>query len=113
MSEFIFRLPDGREVGRASNIEEFLERLKEVPLESLEYHFRNGHFAPWLKDNGHGRLVSRLNLVKKAHGENLREKLIRIVKNYLISIGKKNKKRRKSTGGRKRTGSKGCRKKRK
>ncbi len=111
MSEFIFRLPDSREVGRASSLEEFLERLKEVPIESLEYHFHNGHFAPWLRDNGYGRLVSMLNLIKRAHGESLRDKLVRLVENYLASTG--NKKGRKSTGAGNRSCGKGRRRKRK
>ncbi len=91
MPEFIFRLPDGKEVGRAKNLREFLKKLKEVPLESLEYHFYNKHFAPWLKDNGHGKLVARMNLVKVKSREELRDKLVACVKAYMDSTSKSRK----------------------
>lgn len=45
---FIFRLPDGTEVGRASDVRELAECLKTVPSESLEYHARRNHISNWL-----------------------------------------------------------------
>ena len=36
--DFIFRLKNGQEVGRASNLREFKEQISKVPIESLYYH---------------------------------------------------------------------------
>jgi CheY-like chemotaxis protein len=47
--DFIFRSPDGREVGRAANLRELEEQLKIVPDDSILYHGGNNHFSNWLK----------------------------------------------------------------
>lgn len=83
MSEFIFRLADGREVARARDLKEFLACIKQVPLESLEYHFFNNHFYPWLKDNGYGRLVPRFRFIRAKNGNELRNKLVACIEKYM------------------------------
>ncbi len=47
--DFIFRLPDGTEVGRAQNLFELHDLLATVPAESLVYHARHNHFSTWLR----------------------------------------------------------------
>lgn len=47
--DFVFRLPDGTEVGRASELRTLEERLREVPEESVAYHAERNHFSKWLK----------------------------------------------------------------
>jgi CheY-like chemotaxis protein len=47
--DFIFRLPDGTAVGRASNLKELLELLRTVPAESIAYHAERNDFSRWLK----------------------------------------------------------------
>ncbi len=47
--DFVFRLPDGREVGRATDLRSLEERLGEVPGESIRYHAERNHFSNWLK----------------------------------------------------------------
>ncbi len=93
MSEFIFRMPDGREVARAKDLREFLVCIKRIPLESLEYHFFNEHFYPWLKDNGYGKLVPRFKFIKAKNGNELRKKLINCIKKYMEGVKKGAKKR--------------------
>jgi hypothetical protein len=46
--QFVFRLPDGKEVGKAADLRELLPRLEKAPDESLEYHARRHHFSRWL-----------------------------------------------------------------
>lgn len=46
--DFIFRLPDRTEVGRARDMYELEENLKWIPAESLEYHASRNHFSLWL-----------------------------------------------------------------
>jgi CheY-like chemotaxis protein len=47
--DFVFRLPDGTEVARASDLRSMSRLLGEVPAESLEYHARRNHFSNWLR----------------------------------------------------------------
>ncbi len=47
--DFIFRTPDGREVGRAHDLKSLEEQLLVVPAESLLYHGERNHFSNWLK----------------------------------------------------------------
>ncbi len=36
------------EIARASNMQEFVEKLQEVPLESIQFHAERNHFSNWL-----------------------------------------------------------------
>ena len=47
--DFIFRMPDGTEVGRASNLKELEDQLHIVPDESVKYHSEHNNFSNWLK----------------------------------------------------------------
>ncbi|MCA9751921.1 MAG: histidine kinase [Gemmatimonadetes bacterium] len=46
--DFVFRLPDGTEVGRASDLRQMVDVLETVPKESLQFHGRLNHFSNWL-----------------------------------------------------------------
>jgi CheY-like chemotaxis protein len=47
--DFVFKLPDGTEVGRATDLRTLEEMLHKVPGESLRYHGERNHFSNWLK----------------------------------------------------------------
>lgn len=47
--DFIFRMPDGTEVGRATNLRELEEQLQNVPYDCIQYHAKRNHFSNWLK----------------------------------------------------------------
>lgn len=47
--DFVFRTPEGVEVGRASDLLSLQEQLKVVPDESIRYHAEKNHFSNWLK----------------------------------------------------------------
>ena len=49
---FVFRMPDGREIARAHNMREFVQKLNEIPIESLLYHGEHNHFSAWLMARG-------------------------------------------------------------
>ena len=61
--DFAFRLPNGSEVARASDLNELETLLHEVPAESLVYHSARNHFSRWLrarKNSGRARFrISR------------------------------------------------------
>jgi CheY-like chemotaxis protein len=47
--DFVFRMPDGREVARASDLKTLREMMAYVPEESIRYHAERNHFSNWLK----------------------------------------------------------------
>ncbi len=47
--DFVFRMPDGTEVGRARTLRDLEEELEKVPLECVLHHAQRNHFSCWLK----------------------------------------------------------------
>ena len=47
--DFVFRLPNGREVGRARDLRELEEQLATLPVDSVAYHAERNHFSRWFK----------------------------------------------------------------
>ncbi|MBI2834876.1 MAG: histidine kinase [Acidobacteria bacterium] len=47
--DFVFRLPDGTAVDRASDLKMLEEKLRTVPDRSVAYHAERNHFSKWLK----------------------------------------------------------------
>ncbi len=69
----------------ASSIGEFLESLKVVPLESLEYHIGRRDFEKWTKDVlGSIQLADNIRTLRRSQvkGEELRLQLIDVVKEW-------------------------------
>jgi CheY-like chemotaxis protein len=58
--DFIFRMPDGREVGRATDLPSLEEQLQKVPDESVAFHAEHNHFSTWLKARTEFDLAERL-----------------------------------------------------
>ncbi|MHC4662069.1 MAG: PEP/pyruvate-binding domain-containing protein [Planctomycetota bacterium] len=46
--DFIFRMPDGQEIGRASGLRTLADMIANIPPESLEHHAKNNDFSTWL-----------------------------------------------------------------
>ena len=58
--DFVFRLPDGREVGRATDLKGLEELLRVVPAESIGYHGERNHFSNWFRARTEFALARRL-----------------------------------------------------
>jgi CheY-like chemotaxis protein len=58
--DFIFRLPDGTEIDRASDLRTLAEKLHTIPIESMAYHAERNHFSRWLKARTEFALAHRL-----------------------------------------------------
>ncbi|MBU0926256.1 MAG: pyruvate, phosphate dikinase [Spirochaetes bacterium] len=54
---FVFRNPEGEEISRARNMDEFGEQMRAVPAESLLYHADRNHFSAWLMARGEVRFA--------------------------------------------------------
>ena len=57
---FVFRMPDGRELSHAKNLDEFEAMLKTIPIESLLYHGSANHYSTWLLARGETRIAVML-----------------------------------------------------
>ena len=60
LDDFICRMPDGREVGRARNLKELEQVIATMPEESLLYHAERNHFSTWLKARTEFVLAAKL-----------------------------------------------------
>ena len=79
--EFVFRLPDGKEIGRASNLREMEDILPTMADESVYYHATHNHFSSWLMARSEIMLASKIKPVKISDFESIGD-----AKRYLVSI---------------------------
>jgi CheY-like chemotaxis protein len=80
--DFVFRTPDGREVGRATDLRSLEHQLRLIPDESLLYHGARNHFSTWLKARTEFRLSYKLRPRKVSDYESvsdLRTDLIELI----------------------------------
>jgi CheY-like chemotaxis protein len=83
--DFVFRTPDGTEVGRASDLKTLEEQIRFVPEESIRYHGERNHFSNWLKARTEFWLAHRLRPRKVSDYPSiatLREDLIASLRTY-------------------------------
>ncbi len=71
--DFIFRYPDGREAGRAKNLQEMEQMVLTVPAESLEYHARRNHISTWLMARSEFEAANELRPKKTSDYKNIDE----------------------------------------
>jgi CheY-like chemotaxis protein len=86
--DFVFRMPDGTEVGRATNLKMLEEQLQKVPAECVKFHAERNHFSNWLKARTEFWLADRLRPHKVEDFpsiEALREELVRSVHLYQMA----------------------------
>lgn len=62
--DFIYRMKDGREVARASDLRQMVRVLRDVPAESLAHHAGRNHFSNWLRARTEFGLARRLKPVQ-------------------------------------------------
>jgi len=85
IGDFVFRLPDGTEVGSASDLKTLEEMLEKVPAESLAYHGKRNDFSTWLKARTELALAEKLRPVKVsdfASLEDLRDSVVSSIAEY-------------------------------
>jgi CheY-like chemotaxis protein len=83
--DFVFRLPDGTEVGRAEDLRSLEERVGAVPAASIAYHAERNHFSKWLKARTEFALAHDLRprkLADYATVEDLRRDLVESIAGY-------------------------------
>jgi CheY-like chemotaxis protein len=83
--DFVFKTPDGNEVGRARDLRELEQQLAIVPAESIAYHAERNHFSKWIKARTEFALAHRLRPRKMADFESvehLRQDLVASIRAY-------------------------------
>lgn len=83
--DFVFRLPDSREVGRAKDMNELEKQLQTVPSESIVFHAQSNHFSHWLGARTEFALAAKLRPRKVsdfASPEHMRHDLIESIHEY-------------------------------
>ncbi len=83
--DFIFRTPDGIEVGRATDLRSLEEQLHLVPSASIKFHAERNHFSNWLKARTEFWLAHKLRPRKVSDfssDEELRQDLIDSLDEY-------------------------------
>jgi CheY-like chemotaxis protein len=83
--DFVFRMPDGKDVGRAKDMTELEELLQTVPADSLMFHAQRNHFSHWLMARTEFALAAKLRprQVSDFNGpEHLRHDLIESINDY-------------------------------
>jgi len=83
--DFVFRLPDQREVGRAKDLSELEELLQTIPEDCLMYHAQRNHFSHWLMARTEFALAAKLRPRKVSDfnsPEHLRRDLIESINDY-------------------------------
>jgi len=83
--DFVFRLPDAIEVGRAKDMNELEEQLQTVPAESIVFHSQSNHFSHWLMARTEFALAAKLRPRKVSDfpsPEHLRRDLIESINQY-------------------------------
>ncbi len=73
IGDFVFRLPDGTEVGHASDLKTLEHMLEKVPAESLAYHAERNDFSTWLKARTELELAAKLRPRKVSDYETLED----------------------------------------
>lgn len=85
IGDFVFRLPDGTEIGHASDLKTIEQMLHDVPAESVAYHGERNDFSTWLKARTELGLAAKLRPRKVsdyATLEDLRQSIIDAIAEY-------------------------------
>jgi hypothetical protein len=77
--DFIFRLPDGRDIARASHLRDMEKLLPSIPDESVEYHACRNHFSSWFMARSEVMLASKLKPMRVSDFAD-----IEAIKQYLV-----------------------------
>jgi hypothetical protein len=88
---FLFFTEVGQYTGElSSSLGDFCEKLKKVPLKSIEFHFEREDFEKWIKktlgDENLANMISKIG--KSTRGEELRTVIQRMVERRLSELEK-------------------------
>ena len=92
--DFIIRDKNDIEIGRATNIDELIEKLHSIPEESIYFHASRNHFSNWLAARGELTLATEFRKIKltdfKTQSDRRKHYISLIEKNPSFKHKKKN-----------------------
>lgn len=78
--DFVFRMPDGTEIDRASSLRTLELKISRIPDESLLYHATRNHFSNWLMARSEFALASTFREVQAGEFRNTAD-----LRRYIVS----------------------------
>lgn len=86
--KFRFYRRFGEELGiTAGNLIQLIEHLKNIDIDSIEFHMERNDIARWIKDVlGDHELSRKIRKIQKLHGEELRKELLNILQNRIKEL---------------------------
>lgn len=72
----------------ATSLADFADKMRSVDIRSVNFHFKRHDFQKWIRDSiGDAELSTKISrLRKEAHGEKLRNEIVKIVKERLEEL---------------------------
>ena len=71
--DFVFRMPYGTEIDRASDFRSLEEKIPRIPDESIHYHAEHNHFSNWIMARSEFTLASDLRKIPASSFSNVSE----------------------------------------
>ena len=87
--EFKFRTKNGSVIGKAKNITELKNNIRDIPKESLSYHVSNNHLSNWLAARGEFNVASKFRAIDLDDFKNIEDRRIYHLKLLNESIDEK------------------------
>ena len=84
--DFIFKDNQGNELIKATNIQDLIEGIKIVPIETIIFHGKSNHFSNWLAARSNFDLATQLrkiNVETFTEDEDIRNKIINEINNSI------------------------------
>ncbi len=78
--DFVFILPDGTEVDRASDMADLAAKLRTIPDASLEFHTSHNHISVWLMARSEFQLARKLKYIGREEFDSIDD-----VRQYLVT----------------------------
>jgi hypothetical protein len=78
--DFVFRMPNGTEIDRASDLRALEAKVAQIPDESIYYHARRNHFSNWIMSRSEIPLASKFRKVKASDFASAQD-----IRNYIIA----------------------------
>nr|WP_321405620.1 PEP/pyruvate-binding domain-containing protein [uncultured Carboxylicivirga sp.] len=82
---FVYKDAKGRSIAIARNLKEFEQNLRNVPIESVEYHAKKNHFSLWLMARGEfkiAKMIAPYRISDFDDTESIRTYLLNIIKSH-------------------------------
>jgi hypothetical protein len=79
--DFVFRSPDGREIGRATHLREFEKGMLKLPPEAFQHHCSRNDFSRWLFARSEIELAAKVRPIRDEDFSDARSHC-----NYLVSV---------------------------